>query len=800
MQKLVRYCTVLFMISFYCLNAQDKIVLGYYPDWAPTAYGYTAEVIDYDNLTHIAHSFVWPSAEGNLLIGANFMYPQLIEEAHANGVKMIVAVGGAGPTSDNFAQMAENEATRTKFLDNLAGFVIANGYDGVDWDWEFPMNVEDGKLYTLLIKELRERFDQLNEALTISMATNPGAWIGQHQDYENMIQYLDWFGIMGYDMHGSWTDHAGHNAPLYAPTNDWDGSLHEAFRYLHITRTIPSEKLVMGVPFYGREFNASGLYESKPEGDDLTLLYVNAVDRINSGWDYFFDDVSKVPYLQNSDRTKIVTFDDTVSMEYKSDYIKTNNMAGVMIWAIGQDYRNGEAPLLAKLGKEFLDEEDPVEPTFDKVIAGYYPEWRHSSFPAHKIQYHNLTHLIHCFAWPTANGDLDMYSGLIYPMLNQQVHAAGKKILLALGGWGNGDGFAPMAADHTKREKFLNTLVQFIQDNNYDGIDWDWEFPEDAEEGQLYLTLIKELREKFNQISDSLIISMATNSGNWIGQRIPYAEMVPYLDWFGLMGYDYHGGWTDHSGHNAPLYVNAGEPEGSVDLSVKYLRDNRGIPAEKIVLGVPFYGKDYISSGLYQPQDGVADIVYSTAVSRMNSGWDYFFDDVSKVPYLQNSSRTHVVTFEDTISLDYKTNYVKNNELAGMMIWEITQDEINGKQDLLEKIGREFNLGNPPTNIEVLESYPNEIVLNQNYPNPFNPVTNIKYSIPIADPSDVQGLNTTLVVYDMLGQKVSTLVSENKSPGNYQVTFDAGKLSSGIYFYVLQVGNNVLSKKMILLK
>ncbi len=103
------------------------------------------------------------------------------------------------------------------------------------------------------------------------------------------------------------------------------------------------------------------------------------------------------------------------------------------------------------------------------------------------------------------------------------------------------------------------------------------------------------------------------------------------------------------------------------------------------------------------------------------------------------------------------------------------------------------------------EERPKQIALCQNYPNPFNPTTTIKYSIPYFKGQTNANLsaglsNVTLKVYDILGRKVATLVNEQQSPGNYEVKFDASKLSSGIYFYVLKTGSFVLSKKMILMK
>ncbi|MDP3683483.1 MAG: T9SS type A sorting domain-containing protein, partial [Ignavibacteria bacterium] len=98
--------------------------------------------------------------------------------------------------------------------------------------------------------------------------------------------------------------------------------------------------------------------------------------------------------------------------------------------------------------------------------------------------------------------------------------------------------------------------------------------------------------------------------------------------------------------------------------------------------------------------------------------------------------------------------------------------------------------------IEVDVKQPDKIALNQNYPNPFNPVTKIKYQIP-----NYTSL-VTLKVYDILGNEVATLVNEEKEPGYYQIEFDAStyRLSSGVYFYRLQAGENSFVKKLILTK
>jgi hypothetical protein len=94
---------------------------------------------------------------------------------------------------------------------------------------------------------------------------------------------------------------------------------------------------------------------------------------------------------------------------------------------------------------------------------------------------------------------------------------------------------------------------------------------------------------------------------------------------------------------------------------------------------------------------------------------------------------------------------------------------------------------------ETINKIPTEFALSQNYPNPFNPTTTINYSV------SKTGV-VILKVYNIMGKEIETLVNDQKSPGNYEVKFDASKLASGVYFYQLKSGDLILTKKLILMK
>ena len=134
------------------------------------------------------------------------------------------------------------------------------------------------------------------------------------------------------------------------------------------------------------------------------------------------------------------------------------------------------------------------------------------------------------------------------------------------------------------------------------------------------------------------------------------------------------------------------------------------------------------------------------------------------------TSETHQYTFYDDVS----------DLNATSLEYRLKQIDYNGNYSYSEIV-------------EVNNFTPNIFVLEQNYPNPFNPSTLIKYSI--ADKQFV-----TLKVYDVLGNEISTLVSETKPAGNYEVEFNANNISAGVYYYTIITDNFVETKKMILLK
>jgi len=409
------------------------------------------------------------------------------------------------------------------------------------------------------------------------------------------------------------------------------------------------------------------------------------------------------------------------------------------------------------------------------VVGGYYPAWRSGVFPPGGLQMNFLTHVIHAFAWPDSNGSIHGYSGIPDPALVVTVKDGLGKITIALGGYGNSDGFRRVATNPTVRKTFVDTLLYFLSYNGYDGVDIDWEWPQTIAERESLVALVRDIRTAFDRVDSSLVISMSVPTSSWSGQWLNFPALLPYVNWFNAMTYDFHGSWTSHAGHNAPLYAPPTDVDGCVDQGIHYLQATRGIPKEKLVLGLPFYAKEFLATAMYAPSSGVTDILYPDVVARINQGWTYVWDAVSQVPYLRDPSGTKVVTFDDSTSLAVKCQYAVTKQLSGVMIWALGEDLVGQTQPLMQAVGQAMS-GTSDVNQTDRVGEPGGYALFPNFPNPCNPRTTISYQLPALSV-------VTVKVFDVLGREIATLVDGSEPAGYHRVGFDVISLASGVYFY-----------------
>ena len=284
-------------------------------------------------------------------------------------------------------------------------------------------------------------------------------------------------------------------------------------------------------------------------------------------------------------------------------------------------------------------------------------------------------------------------------------------VLVSVGGWLWSARFSDAALTPASRAKFIDSVADFITRYNLDGLDIDWEYPAMAgaagnvfrpEDKQNYTLLLKELRERFKKMQKPLhrhlYITIAAGASAKFLEHTEMDKVQKYVDTVNLMAYDYYEPGDDKiTGNHAPLFVDPADPKGiSADKSVKEF-EAAGVPANKIVLGVPFYGHVWghvaaTNNGLFQPGDPVPNAysTYGTLTQDITSqGFTRYWDAKASVPYLYNSQKQIFVSYEDPESLALKCKYVIDHHLAGMMFWEYGSDP-SGK--LLDAIDQGLNL------------------------------------------------------------------------------------------------------------
>lgn len=321
--------------------------MGYYASWTRAVFDHTK--VAYGYLTHIAHAFAWPDPSGNLVVPPDYLYPALNDAAHMNGVKMIVSLGGWG-NCEGFPGMSSTAANRTRFIGQVVDFCEANGYDGVDLDWEFVSNDEEKANFVLFVEALGAALKARAPALLLTMAAPSGNYYGRWIDFERLADDFDFVGFMTYDYHGDWSDHSGHNAPLYAWGGDACGSVNDTFLYAR-SRQVPLAKLLVGVPFFGRSFSCGGM--GQPFTTTQGWSYADVMALPSTEWVRVWDGEAQVPYMRRLDGTMVISYDDMSSVSLKGQYVKDKASAGVIVWELSQDYRSGNSELLEVVGKSF---------------------------------------------------------------------------------------------------------------------------------------------------------------------------------------------------------------------------------------------------------------------------------------------------------------------------------------------------------------------------------------------------------------------------------------------------------------
>lgn len=371
---------------------QEHQIIGYLQSWQWTedADQMQLEQLPYEKLTIINYSFFYPLQSGNI-VG---MEPQadgyfldgdyksrfswlkkpksIFEYAKPHQTKVLLSIGG-WDHSTHFPTVSADPEKRAVFAHDCAELMRKYEFAGVDIDWEFPGyknhqgTEHDRANFTLLLQTLRDSLNSVEEdngrhyLLTASLPAAAGHL--PDIDVTSIIPLLDYFNIMTWDLFGSWGEISNHNSALYGPgAGDSTRSLDGAFKLYHMEHVVPTEKINLGLGFYGHSYtDCDEIYTPHSGADkeyflpDGDLLYSKMASK-SGEFEHRWDEQAQAPYWVNTSSHLLLSLDDERSVALKAEYIIQNEAAGLLIWPLMGDYSpDGQTPLLDIIQKKFAE-------------------------------------------------------------------------------------------------------------------------------------------------------------------------------------------------------------------------------------------------------------------------------------------------------------------------------------------------------------------------------------------------------------------------------------------------------------
>ena len=294
----------------------NKIIVAYVTSW-------TNVTPDPFCMTHINYAFGGVNQTFN---GVDISNPTRLHEIAAlkeqnPQLKVLLSIGGWG--AGRFSEMAASPFNRHAFAKDCRRIVKEFNLDGIDIDWEYPTqssanissSPEDTQNYTALMHDLRKALGKKKLLTCATIAS------GEYIDFLNCIKYINFVNVMSYDM----ANPPKHHSALYPSSISGWMTTSQAIEN-HIKNGVPKDKIVMGMPFYGRGDNK---YRAYPKDSDPSIKEL-------------WSEESQVPYLANEKGELVYGFDNPRSLAIKCQYIIDHNLRGAMYWEYADDNEQGD--------------------------------------------------------------------------------------------------------------------------------------------------------------------------------------------------------------------------------------------------------------------------------------------------------------------------------------------------------------------------------------------------------------------------------------------------------------------------
>jgi chitinase len=334
-------------------GSSKKVVVGYVPGYNGV---FDVTTIDAEKLTHINYAFVNVNDSMAWLTNlatdtVNFRMLNTLKSKNPD-LKIMISIGGWS-WSENFSDAVLTDHSRKKFAYTGKQIVARYNLDGIDIDWEYPgmrgednvFRAEDRQNFTMMFKAIRESLDSLAAEtekkyfVTAAVPCFPGFLTVTEMG--KAAEFMDFVNLMAYDFYVG-GPRVGHHSNLFPSENDSEDSGDKAFR-LYTDAGVPAEKLVLGVPFYGRSWfmktadnrGVNREIDSVTRGGGFTFVKDSMM--VRPGFVRYWDAKAKSPYLWNESTRQLVVFDDEESIRLKCDYVKEKGMRGLMFWQYASD-------------------------------------------------------------------------------------------------------------------------------------------------------------------------------------------------------------------------------------------------------------------------------------------------------------------------------------------------------------------------------------------------------------------------------------------------------------------------------
>lgn len=336
-----------------------------------------------------------------------------------------------------------------------------------------------------------------------------------------------------------------------------------------------------------------------------------------------------------------------------------------------------------------------VASAYPKPIAiGYYSFWSpEKGVTVGQIPEGHLTHIIYAFVEidetgrcalakveAEKKGESEFQKLSLYRRSHVDV-----KILFSVGGWKQSGRFSLIAKSKESRSQFVSSCLSLMEENHFDGIDLDWEYPvkggltaniRSQDDKKNFGELIKEFKTK----NKSILLTIDAGASAWQMENLPLDEIRELADWVNVMAYDFASGSQVEASFHSNLL--RGRELWSADDAVRiYLK--AGVPANKIVLGIPLYGHKWTEvpsdkNGLHQKSllkaDKLKEIQLSQTKIEELRGFKEYWNETAKASWIYDSDTKVFISLESPRAIQEKLKYVKAHGLLGYAFWELADD------------------------------------------------------------------------------------------------------------------------------